>query len=82
MFAACPRPRRPILALTVIATLATFSGSARAASSSGVAVQADGGTWGTAPAANGRAQLATAVVETGGRAYIGGAFTKLPVIHC
>jgi hypothetical protein len=40
-------------------------------------VQADGGTWGTGKATNGRAQLASAVAETGGRAYIGGTFTKM-----
>jgi hypothetical protein len=77
MLSACARPHRRFIAAAVIATSASFSGSALAAPSSGVSVQADGGTWGTASSDGGRAQLVSAVVETRGRAYIGGTFTKM-----
>jgi len=61
----------------VLGTVATLSGLTPASAAAAVSVQADSGTWGTGPASNGRAQLATAVVETDGRAYLGGAFTKM-----
>ena len=71
------RSRRSSFIAAAIAAVVTLSGSTLAVASPGISVQADAGTWGTGPSANGRAQLATAVVETGGRAYIGGAFTKM-----
>ena len=77
MFTVPSRSRRWSIAAAVVATAATLSGLTPASAAPGVSVQADDGTWGTGPAVNGRAQLATAVVETGGRAYIGGAFTKM-----
>jgi hypothetical protein len=75
--AASARARRSFTTVAVLAAVVALAGSALAAASSAGSAQADGGTWGTGPAANGRAQLATAVVETGGRAYIGGSFTKM-----
>jgi trimeric autotransporter adhesin len=77
LFTVFTRSRRSSIAVAVVATAATLSGLTPASAAPGVSVQADGGTWGTGPATNGRAQLATAVVETDGRAYIGGAFTKM-----
>lgn len=76
-FAARTRARRSSTVVAAIAAVVTLGGSALAAPSPEISVDADSGTWGTGPAAGGRAQLATAVVETGGRAYIGGAFTKM-----
>ena len=69
--------RRSSLTTAVIVAVVTLSGSALAAATPAASVQAEPGTWGTGPSANGRAQLVTTVVETGGRAYIGGAFTKM-----
>jgi hypothetical protein len=71
------RARRSTVTIAALAAVVTLTGSALAAAPSGISVAADGGTWGTAPSGNGRAQLATAVVETGGRAFIGGSFTKM-----
>lgn len=71
------RSRRSSIAVAVVATAATLSGLTPATAAPGPSVQADGGTWGTGPAPNGRAQLATAVAETDDRAYLGGAFTKM-----
>ncbi len=68
MFTVSSRSRRSSIAAAVVATAATLSGLTPASASPGVSVQADGGTWGTGPAPNGRAQLATAVVETDDRA--------------
>ena len=76
-FTVSRRSRRASMMGAVLAAVATVSGFTPASAAAGVSVQADGGTWGTGPASNGRAQLATAVVETDGRAYIGGAFTKM-----
>jgi hypothetical protein len=74
---AATRSRRSLITGAVMAAVATLSASTPARAVAGVAIQADTGTWGTGPSPNGRAQLATAVVEAGGRAYIGGAFTKM-----
>lgn len=70
---------RPGSSLTVaaIAVVVSLAGPTLAAATPAVSVGPEAGTWGTGPAANGRAQLATTVVETAGRAYIGGAFTKM-----
>ena len=62
---------------TAIAAVVTLAGAGVAAAATEVSVQPDSGTWGTAPAANGRAQPISVVVEAGGRAYIGGSFTKM-----
>lgn len=67
--------RSSLIVATVVVVM--FSGVAPAAAAPSISVRADSGTWGTGPSTNGRAQLATAVVETGGRAYIGGAFTTM-----
>jgi len=69
--------RRTLTTLVIAVVVATLSPATPARAAAGIAVGADPGTWGTGPASNGRAQLASAVVETGGRAYIGGAFTKM-----
>ena len=76
-FTAPSRSRRSSITVAVLAAVTTLSGLTPASAAAGVSVQADGGTWGTGMASNGRAQLVTAVVETGGRAYIGGSFTKM-----
>ncbi|HET9769718.1 MAG TPA: PQQ-binding-like beta-propeller repeat protein [Acidimicrobiia bacterium] len=65
------------VALALPAPAPAAAGTAAATAPSGPAVKPDSGTWGTAAGGGGRAQLATAVVEHGGRAYIGGSFTKM-----
>lgn len=78
MRSATPARVRPTLFTAIgISAVMALVGSATPAAAAGISVKADTGTWGTAPGANGRAQLAGAVVETGGRAYIGGAFTRM-----
>ena len=71
-----PADRCRTVMVTVIVVI-TLLAATPANAAVGIAVQADAGTWGTGPTSNGRAQLAGTVVETGGRAYIGGAFTKM-----
>ena len=69
--------RSPFVRATAIAAVVTLAGAGVASAAAEVSVQPDSATWGTAPAANGRAQPISAVVEAGGRAYLGGSFTKM-----
>lgn len=71
-----PIDRRRSFLVTVLA-IGALVAATPANAATAIAVQADAGTWGTSPAPNGRAQLAGAVVETAGRTYLGGAFTKM-----
>jgi hypothetical protein len=66
------RAKVAVACLAVLAVLRAFVAEA----ASGASVDAQP-TWGTASASSGRSQMVWALAESGGRVYLGGAFTKL-----